>query len=202
MIAMVQQARSDLGTAAAPAAAQNPGAGAASAAPAPSAGGALPAVAPLPPLTVPTHSAARAVLEEVGHYFARFEPGALSMLLVTQARLLIGRPLVEALDVLMESSADEAKIEFGTEGFKIPMSRMRMLSDEGGSTALEDDSGPFKAPQIQSREQVAEALKSVEEFFRLREPASPVPILLFKARNLLSKDFHAIVRELLPPDND
>ncbi|MBC7138413.1 MAG: hypothetical protein H5U17_06610, partial [Defluviimonas sp.] len=83
------------------------------------------------------------------------------------------------------------------------MSRMRMLSEEGGSTALEDDEAePFAAPQIQSREQVAEALKGVEEFFRLREPASPVPILLFKARNLLNKDFHAIVRELLPPDAD
>lgn len=200
MIAMVQQARPDLGGSApaAPPAAAGAPAGAA-AAPA----GALPAAAPLPPLAVPTHAAARAVLEQVGRYFARFEPGALSMVLVTQARLLIGRPLVEALDVLMESSADGAMIEFGTEGFRIPMSRMRMLSEEGGSTALEDDEAePFAAPQIQSREQVAEALKGVEEFFRLREPASPVPILLFKARNLLNKDFHAIVRELLPPDAD
>ena len=200
MIAMVQQARPDLGGSApaAPPAAAGAPAGAA-AAPA----GALPAAAPLPPLAVPTHAAARAVLEQVGRYFARFEPGALSMVLVTQARLLIGRPLVEALDVLMESSADGAMIEFGTEGFRIPMSRMRMLSEEGGSTALEDDEAePFATPQIQSREQVAEALKGVEEFFRLREPASPVPILLFKARNLLNKDFHAIVRELLPPDAD
>jgi type VI secretion system protein ImpA len=33
----------------------------------------------------------------------------------------------------------------------------------------------------------------------MREPASPITILLFKARNMLSKDFNAIVRELLPP---
>ena len=54
------------------------------------------------------------------------------------------------------------------------------------------------------REQTESALRSmmlklIEEFFRVREPASPIPILLFKARNMLSKDFHSLVRELIPP---
>jgi hypothetical protein len=52
---------------------------------------------------------------------------------------------------------------------------------------------------ILSRDHAGLMLKQVEEFFQIREPASPIPILLFKARNLLAKDFHALVRELLPP---
>ena len=153
---------------------------------------------------VPNHRAAYQLLQAVERYFATTEPASLALVLVTQSRLLIGRPLVEAIDALLENSAGYAKINFGTEtGFEISMSRMRDLSGQANitsddfSTPREDDPPP---PEVVSRDHAGQILKQIEDFYRMREPASPIPILLFKARNMLSKDFHALVRELIPPN--
>lgn len=156
------------------------------------------------PAEVPNHRAAFRLLRAIEHYFATTEPASLALVLVTQSRLLIGRPLVEALDALMESSSGYAKITFGTEnGFAISMSRMRDLSGYANIGTTDDWSDPMEgevaAPEILSRDHAGLMLKAIEEFFRIREPSSPIPILLFKARNMLSKDFHALVRELIPP---
>lgn len=153
---------------------------------------------------VPDHRAAYRLLEAVERYFATIEPASLALVLVTQSRLLIGRPLVEALDALLESSSGSAQITFGNEaGFSISMSRMRDLSGYANIMPTDDWSHPTEdetaAPDIVSRDHASMMLKLIEEFFRVREPASPIPILLFKARNMLSKDFHSLVRELIPP---
>ncbi len=155
---------------------------------------------------VPDHKTAYRMLHAIEHYFSTTEPASLALVLVTQSRLLIGRPLVEALDALMENSASYASITFGTDtGFAIPMARMRELSGQAniastdGWTDLSEDESPVA--EILSRDHAGIVLKQVEDFFRIREPASPIPILLFKARNMLSKDFHALVRELIPSSN-
>ena len=153
---------------------------------------------------VPNHRAAYRLLQTVEQYFASTEPASLALLLVTQSRLLIGRPLVEALDALLENSAGYAAITFGSDtGFAISMARMRDLSSQANIQPTDDWSQPVEddpeLPPILSREHAGIVLKQIEDFFRSREPASPIPILLFKARNMLSKDFHALVRELIPP---
>ena len=155
---------------------------------------------------VPDHKTAYRMLRAIELYFSSTEPASLALVLVTQSRLLIGRPLVEALDALMENSAPYASITFGTEtGFSIPMARMRELSgqaniasSESWAEVAEDE---IAVAQILSRDHAGLVLKQVEDFFRVREPASPIPILLFKARNMLAKDFHALVRELIPSSN-
>jgi type VI secretion system protein ImpA len=151
---------------------------------------------------VANHRAAYQMLQTVEHYFATTEPASLALVLVTQSRLLIGRPLVEALDALISSNADYATITFGTEaGFKISMSQMRELSGLSNIQPTEDWAQPAEDdpvyPAIVSRDHAGQVLKQIEDFFRAREPASPIPILLFKARNMLTKDFHALVRELI-----
>lgn len=153
---------------------------------------------------VPDHKTAYRMLHAIEHYFSTTEPASLALVLVTQSRLLIGRPLVEALDALMENSAAYASITFGTDtGFAIPMARMRELSGQANIASTEswsqtsDEETPVA--EILSRDHAGMVLKQVEDFFRIREPASPIPILLFKARNMLGKDFHALVRELIPP---
>lgn len=191
------------------------------------------------PAGVPDHKAAYRLLQAVEKYFVTTEPASLALLLVVQARLLVGRPLVEALDVLMESNSSYAKISFGGDtGFSISMSRMRDLSSqaniptadnwaaesaaevyaavesvdppagEGDEAGAEDGAPPppvaepvaqvAKPVDILSRDHAGMVLKQVEEFYQIREPASPIPVLLFKARNMLSKDFHALARELIP----
>ncbi|SFR65035.1 ImpA family type VI secretion system protein [Litoreibacter janthinus] len=158
------------------------------------------------PVVIPTHTAARAALEVVEQYFATKEPSAAALLLVTQARLLIGKPLVEALDTLLPDHSSQAKIDFGSEtGFVISMDRLRSLSNEVRAAAGPDQSeaeGQIPA-SIGTRPDAATVIKAVEDFYRRSEPVSPIPILLLKARGFLDKDFHAIVKELMPaPEGD
>ena len=153
---------------------------------------------------VPNHRVAYQLLQAVERYFATTEPASLALVLVTQSRLLIGRPLVEALDALLENSAGYASISFGTEtGFAISMARMRDLSGQANISS-DDFSTPDEndppTSEVVSRDHAGQILKQIEDFYRMREPASPIPNLLFKARNMLSKDFHALVRELIPPN--
>lgn len=202
---MVLTARADLAGADADSAeaAADTEAGDAEAAPAAAAGGATTITITATATEVADHRAAYRLLQGVEAYFATTEPASLALILVTQSRLLIGRPLVEALDALVAKNSNYAEITFGSESnFMIPMNRMRELSNVAGIPA-DDFSQPVEGeapiPQILSRDHAGLALKSIEEFFRVREPASPIPILLFKARNMLTKDFHALVRELIAP---
>ena len=198
---MILAARGDLGgdaaTAAAPGDAAQPGAPAAAATGATSTFTVQTAVG-----DVVNHRAAYQMLQTVEHYFATTEPASLALVLVTQARLLIGRPLVEALDALISGSSDYATLTFGTEsGFKLSMAQMRELSGLSNIQSTEDwsqrsEEDPVYA-EIVSRDHAGQVIKQIEDFFRTREPASPIPILLFKARNMLSKDFHALLRELI-----
>jgi type VI secretion system protein ImpA len=152
---------------------------------------------------VPNRAAALQILDTVERYLATHEPAAPSLLLVTQARLLVGKPLIEAIETLMPEAANKTKITFGSDsGFVLYMDRLKMLAAEatGRATTTEEDPGP--APQIADRNGVAPLISSVEEYFRLREPASPIPVLLFKARTYLDKDFAAIVADLLPPKGE
>lgn len=153
---------------------------------------------------IPDHRAAFRALRALETYFVAREPSSLALILVTQSRILIGRPLVEAIDALLENNSNYATLNFGTEqGFSLSMYRMRELATQAeipaNETLGEWQEGDPDPIEIVSREHAGAVLKQVEDFFRQREPASPIPVLLFKARNFLTKDFHALVRELLPP---
>lgn len=157
------------------------------------------AAAPLPTdgIGIANHGAARAALEAVETYFSTNEPASAALLLVTQARLLIGKPLVEAIETLLPADAARAVIDFGPEtGFAISMDRMRALTGEA-RRAPEDSTPPEPAAPVESRADVARAIRGVEDFYRRSEPASPIPLLLFKARDYLEKDFQAIVTSLV-----
>jgi type VI secretion system protein ImpA len=52
--------------------------------------------------------------------------------------------------------------------------------------------------EINTREDVVRALDKATDYFRRNEPSSPVPLLLKRAKKLLSKDFLEIVRDLAP----
>jgi type VI secretion system protein ImpA len=52
--------------------------------------------------------------------------------------------------------------------------------------------------EIRSREDVGRMLDRLCEYYRRHEPSSPVPLLLQRAKRLLTKDFLDIVRDLTP----
>lgn len=51
---------------------------------------------------------------------------------------------------------------------------------------------------IRSREDAIRILDDVSDYFRKNEPSSPVPLLLQRAKRLVSKDFMEILRDLTP----
>jgi type VI secretion system protein ImpA len=51
---------------------------------------------------------------------------------------------------------------------------------------------------IASRDDVRRALENICDYYREHEPASPVPLLLHRAKRLIAKDFMEIIRDLAP----
>jgi type VI secretion system protein ImpA len=51
---------------------------------------------------------------------------------------------------------------------------------------------------IRSRDDVVKALDAICEYYRVYEPSSPLPLLLNRARRLVSKDFLEILQDLAP----
>ncbi len=148
-------------------------------------------------------NAAKVTLMAVEGYLRRREPSSAALLLVTQARLLIGKPLIEALETLLPEESRRAVVDFGpATGFSLNMERLRSLSQEAPGVAIEDEPEP-EPPVLATRADVAGHIRAVENYFRGNEPTSPVPTLLVRARSYLDKDFDAIVAELIPiPQKD
>lgn len=158
------------------------------------------APAALPPTAVKNHAEAKQALVAVETYFQQYEPSSAALLLVRQARQLIGVPLVTALETLLPEVCGQAIVSFGPQtGFAIPAQRLKALSNDN-LPAPDSQPGDAAAelPEINSGSEVATMLRGVEDFFRTRDKSSPVPILLQRARSYLDKDFQAIVDELIP----
>ncbi len=68
--------------------------------------------------------------------------------------------------------------------------------------AGEEGAGEAEAPsmsgEIRSRDDAIRVLDRVSEYFRRNEPSSPVPLLLQRAKRLISKDFMEILRDMAP----
>ena len=146
---------------------------------------------------------ARATLAAIETWLAANEPSSAALLLVTQARQLVGRPLVEALEALLPADAANAVIDLGAAtGFRLNMDRLKALTGAGydsnitgpGLTARPD---PLP-PRISTRAEVAAWMRAVEIWYRQNEPTSPIPLLLVRGRSWLDKDFESILAELLP----
>jgi type VI secretion system protein ImpA len=156
-------------------------------------------VADLPGPKVVSQTHARRLLEACEAYYRRNEPSSAALLLVTQARLLIGRPLIEAIETLMPENAGAARISFGPGRFLLGMDQLRGLTgaaDEAQDAAPEPDPGPEVS--VTNPAEAAATIRSVEEWFRTAERSSPVPMLLARARGYLNRDFQSLLDELLP----
>ena len=151
-------------------------------------------------LAISGHAEARDLLAEIEKYFLGFEPSSPALMLVHQARALVGKPLVEALEAIAPSRLDGARILFDSaSGLSIGFDRMRQLSASihSGDIALNGEGARAPLPQIDSRLEAMTAMISVEAFLSSVEPSSPSPLLLAKARSLMSKNFAELLKELL-----
>jgi len=155
-----------------------------------------------PSPSVNSHAHAKAILEACEHYYRRSEPSSAALLLVTQARLLIGKPLIEALETLLPAQAGQAIVDFGPQtGFALNIDRLRTLTGSAPEGPV-PEAAPAPAPDPVAPPgtgaDAANAMRSVEDYFRRAEKSSPVPILLQRARSYLEKDFQSLIDELIP----
>jgi len=150
-----------------------------------------------PPIT--SAAQVKVVLAALERHLARTEPSSAALLLVTQARLLVGKSLVEALETLLPAEAAKAVIDFGpATGFALPMERLKALAAEARPTETDAEAlTPPPPPTLQTRADLAAQMRAIEAWYRANEPTSPIPLLLTRARTSLDKDFEAIVTELL-----
>jgi len=141
---------------------------------------------------------ARAALEALESYFRTREPSSPSLVLVRQARQLVGRPLIEAMEVLVPEMSARARIDFGREsGFLLGMDRMRALSEIGGDgEEATADPADFA---VSTRREAGALMSALEGYYASFEPSSPIPVLLSRARGYLNQSFTAILSEFLPP---
>ncbi|KRA53075.1 ImpA family type VI secretion system protein [Devosia sp. Root635] len=155
---------------------------------------------------IATQSEASSALRAIEDYFQTREPSAPALILVHQARMLFGKPLVSVLEALLPDAATVIALRFDGAGqFDIGFDQMRSVTDDAavaGAAASEAEQAPdgtvFSA---ESRSDATALMLGVEGFYRLVEPSSPIPLLLSKARALLNKDFSALLGELLPPSD-
>ncbi len=202
MIEAITSANSDLAAAVAPveeAPAEVEGGGEGSG------GGMAAAAAQVGTTAVVSHVHARRMLEACEAYYRAYEPSSATLLLVTQARSLIGKPLLEALETLLPDNVEQAVVNFSDDtGFAMGISRLRALTED----MHEDPENPLPEPEegpevnVPDATAAASTIRSVEDYFRKVERSSPVPALLQRARSYLDRDFQSIIEELIPKEDE
>lgn len=144
---------------------------------------------------------ARRTLGAVEAYFALNEPTSPALVLVHQSKVLIGRPLLAAMEVLMPDTVDRANITLDKSlGLEIRAGRLRSLSEDAAKS-VEDEESEFEI-EVSNRGQAMEWISAVESFYKEREPSSPIPLLLQKARGYINRDFTSIISDLVPRRDD
>lgn len=151
---------------------------------------------------IENHAHARSVLQQCERYYTRAEPSSAALLLVTQARLLIGRPMVEAMEALLPQKMSDAAVDFGPQlGFSLNYERLKQLTENASAPeqSEQDAQVPPTVGKIETGSQAAIAIDAVETYFRKVETTSPVPVLLQRARSYIGRDFQSLMDELMPP---
>jgi type VI secretion system protein ImpA len=125
-------------------------------------------------------------------YFEKMEPSSAAVLLIGQARQLLGKNLYEVMKVLTPAYADRARIFVGADAaFTIPVSN---IPANGAEAEPLDRAEAEPAP---SRAAALTLIESVAAHLRVVEPSSPLPYLLDRAKALAARDFLSLMKDLL-----
>jgi type VI secretion system protein ImpA len=69
---------------------------------------------------------------------------------------------------------------------------------DGDAAPATGAAGPRIAGRVDSREDVIRVLDAIADYYRRQEPASPVPILLQRAREWVTSDFLKVLEDIAP----
>lgn len=154
-------------------------------------------------------------------YFRRVEPSSPAVLLIGQAQQLIGKSLIEVIQIMFPDHVDKAIIELGGNlKFRLPLERLAQGNgvyeepveddtpvDEGADeeAALvegEEEGAAAPAPRppaaVATRAEAVSRMRAVAAFYRQAEPSHPTPLLMDKACALAQHDFQSLLGDILP----
>ena len=143
--------------------------------------------------------AAKAALGAVADYFREHEPSSPARLLVNQAQSVVGLSFAEVLQRLAPDLLSEAVVKLrGASAFTLSV---ETLGERTGETEEADPEEPDETFAVENRASAAALIREVVAWYKGAEPSSPIPMLLERARELMAKDFSALLTELVPkPD--
>ncbi len=146
------------------------------------------------PAAIASSEEAAALLAAVDAYFRTREPSNPAALLVRQAQQLVGKSFIEAMQLLNPQLAEKAAIRIGGDiQLVVSAKQMAELAKGGASAAAAQPSR-----EVASRAEASALMEAIEKYYRAAEPASPIPLLLGRARSYSGKDFAALLREIGP----
>ncbi len=78
----------------------------------------------------------------------------------------------------------------------VPTAAMR--TERAAASPGEAEARPAAVGAIRSRQDAIRALDAVADFFRQHEPSSPIPLIVDRAKRLVSKDFLEVLDDIAP----
>ncbi len=125
-------------------------------------------------------------------YFETREPSSAAVLLIGQARHLLGRNLYEVMKILVPAHAEKARIHVGADAsFIIPVSAI------AGKASLAGSFEQTVSEPAATRAGAIALIDSVAAHLRRAEPSSPLPWLLERAKTLAPRDFLGLLKDVL-----
>jgi len=135
-----------------------------------------------------------AALAAAHGYFLASEPSSPALMLVGQARESLGKTLYDVLKLLAPAHAEAARVFVGRDSpFPVPVSALANTVGPEIARASVDPSA--------SRAEALQVIDAVAAHLRSAEPSSPAPLLLERAKALASRDFLALLGELMPEES-
>jgi len=145
-------------------------------------------------------------------YFRKTEPSSPAVPLIGQAQHLIGKSLIEVIQIMFPEHVDKAMIEVGHKlRFQLPLERLASFEPEGSyddgdgddeTDAISDDEPAAQASAapvpVVSRSEAVARMEAVARFYRQAEPSHPMPLLMDKACALAQHDFMSLLGDILP----
>ncbi len=102
----------------------------------------------------------------------------------------LGQLLKEALQILQE--------HLSRRGVTDNTSGSEQVVDETGNAGAAAKPGASLSGEINNREDVIRALEKIQDYYSRHEPTSPVPMLMERAKHLVSMSFIQIIQNIAP----
>ncbi|MEM8662658.1 MAG: type VI secretion system ImpA family N-terminal domain-containing protein [Pseudomonadota bacterium] len=142
---------------------------------------------------------AKAALDALSRFFERYEPSSPGFLLVRKASGLVGLTFPQVMAQIAPDEVHTTHIQLGPKrNFALPMER---LTDEFSYVEADrsEDGEPTTTYEAPDRPSAIALMTEVATWYRKSEPSSPIPLLLDRARELMTKDFSTLLSELAMP---